>query len=305
MNRISHENNTLKGSLPINTNQPTLPTDSNVIKTILNFVPQSRVLPLLISHRSLPQLYMEAISDRLNLPTYPLTGRIQELETILDTHSKHTLVFRALAARLNLKDFGGPLLVKMLEHQQNSTIAFLLNVRGFDPSTNNNEALDIAGMLGNLYAVKLMAEDKRTNPTNAMIFAAGKGHLNVVKHLVNKKQIAPSLDENAALRFAAGGGHIEVVRFLLSDKRVDLLLDNCFAIHKAIDQGHDAVAKLMLKDPRVDAETRLECIRKLRHQRSLPRRALRRRRLVHLRDHPRIYHITAEPLSIYAKRMRS
>ena len=64
-------------------------------------------------------------------------------------------------------------------------------------------------------------------------------------------RLAPSADDNEAIRWASGNGHADVVRLLLADSRVDPNARDNEAIRCASQYGHADVVRLLLADPRV------------------------------------------------------
>jgi hypothetical protein len=93
--------------------------------------------------------------------------------------------------------------------------------------------------------------DPGADDNYAISWAAEKGHLEVVKLLLEDKRVDPGDCDNYAIRWAAENGHLEVVKVLLKDKRVDPGASDNYAIRWAAEKGHLEVVKLLKKDPRV------------------------------------------------------
>lgn len=93
--------------------------------------------------------------------------------------------------------------------------------------------------------------------SSTMLHAASRnGHLNVVKFLIERKQVSPSARDGVnftALQLAAQNGHLEVVSFLHKNgAQTDQV-----ALYHAAANGHDAVVKFLLQD----AGVKDECMR--------------------------------------------
>lgn len=77
----------------------------------------------------------------------------------------------------------------------------------------------------------------------------------IVKLLLQCKQVDPSIPDNVAIRIMAQKGCTEVVDLLLKDIRVDPNAMNALgfdALMNACDKDHIEVVKLLLQDPRVN-----------------------------------------------------
>jgi hypothetical protein len=95
----------------------------------------------------------------------------------------------------------------------------------FDPSANDNYAIQLAARNGHTAVVDRLLQDKRVDPSAngnyAVQFAAENDHLAVVERLLQDPRVDPSADDNCAVAWAAGNGHVAVVDRLLEDDRVD------------------------------------------------------------------------------------
>ena len=87
-------------------------------------------------------------------------------------------------------------------------------------------------------------------------FAAGHGHLKLVKYLLKNNTDTNVVDANndAALKMAAQGGHLEVVKYLLQHKANTNVVDdgNDDALRMAAQKGHLRVVRYLIKQ---DANT--------------------------------------------------
>ena len=128
---------------------------------------------------------------------------------------------------------------------------------GIDPSTSDNCAIGLASMKGHIEIVKLLLEDERVDPSaddnSAVERASENGHAEIVRLLLADKRVDPSAGDNYAIQWASSKGHIEIVRVLLTDKRVDPSDDNNHAVMWASENGHIEVIKLLLADERVSS----------------------------------------------------
>jgi len=78
------------------------------------------------------------------------------------------------------------------------------------------------------------------------------GHANVVKILLEKENIDPSIHDNLLLIKAATEGHADVVKLLLKYPNVDPKAKNSKALSNAVNRGHTEVVKILLEDKRAD-----------------------------------------------------
>ncbi len=125
-------------------------------------------------------------------------------------------------------------------------------------STKLNNALHKAAGNGHLDEVKRLLETGAAPVANdylALRLAAGNGHLEIVKLLLPASD--PKADDSLALQWAAMNGHLEVVKLLLpvSDPRAN----NSSALRWSAMNGHLEVAKLLLpvSDPRANNSSAL------------------------------------------------
>jgi len=143
---------------------------------------------------------------------------------------------------------------KMVKLNYVEIVAGLIK-EGFDPSHNDNYAIQLASRNGHLEVVKLLLQDPRVDPSAddnyAIELAFRKGHLEVVKLLLQDPRVDPSADDNYAIQQASKNGLLEVVKLLLQDPRVNPSANNNYAIRNALMYAHFEVIKLLLQAPRV------------------------------------------------------
>ncbi|KAJ3252007.1 hypothetical protein HK103_001882 [Boothiomyces macroporosus] len=118
-----------------------------------------------------------------------------------------------------------------------------------DPSFDSDLALRIACKKGYFDITKLLVSDSRVNihsqANYALCWAARKGHLAIVKLLV-EKGADPSDNDNFSLKHSCRNGHYEIVKLLLQDSRVDKHADNDYAIAWAQEKGFEQIVQLLL-----------------------------------------------------------
>jgi ankyrin repeat protein len=140
-----------------------------------------------------------------------------------------------------------------IDRENNIKIARLLLE---DPRVNPSEALSMAVHTGNIDIINLLLENKRVDPSNnnnsLIIRASSKGYFNVVKKLLLDPRVDPSANGNSALRSASRHDHYDIVKLLMSDPRVDPSAYNNEAIKSAAYEGNYDIVKLLMTDPRVN-----------------------------------------------------
>ncbi len=91
----------------------------------------------------------------------------------------------------------------------------------------------------------------------ALILAASKGHIEVVKRLL-KKDADVDFKNNlrcTAFHLASKNGRIEVVKLLIREGANDVINScGCTALHTAANNGHNEIAKIIL-DSKPHSET--------------------------------------------------
>ena len=105
--------------------------------------------------------------------------------------------------------------------------------------------------VANCYVTRLFTERVEVT-TSAFCYFCEFGDAEIVKHLINKRGIDPSLDFQAAVIAAIRNKHSDVLEVLLADKRIDPS-ENCgIALDKATFYDKTRCVKLLLNDKRVD-----------------------------------------------------
>ncbi|KAJ3128190.1 hypothetical protein HK100_009316 [Physocladia obscura] len=92
------------------------------------------------------------------------------------------------------------------------------------------------------------------SPATLIIAAAIRGHVEVVKVLVEDGRVDPTAEDNEAICVAAENGFFDVVQFLMSVNGVNPAAQNQRAILGAAKNKHLGIVQLLSKDARVDAE---------------------------------------------------
>ncbi len=136
----------------------------------------------------------------------------------------------------NLKDRkGDPLLVQALREKSLKAARALINARNIDFDQTNaagETALMMASLQGELDMVKLMVDDKEVeiNKTGwtPLHYAATNGHIEVVKFLLERSAYVDPESPNGTtpLMMAARGGHAEIIKVLLEEGGADMRMRN-------------------------------------------------------------------------------
>lgn len=71
------------------------------------------------------------------------------------------------------------------------------------------------------------------------------GNLKVLKLLMNRHNVDPSMKDNWGIKHASGNGNTRIVKQLLKDERVDPTSDDNWAIKRAMTNGHKGVVKVL------------------------------------------------------------
>ncbi|CAG9171516.1 ankyrin repeat domain-containing protein [Cupriavidus respiraculi] len=136
----------------------------------------------------------------------------------------------------NLKDRkGDPLLVQALREKSLKAARALINAKDIDfdqPNAAGETALMMASLQGELEMVKLMVDDKEVeiNKTGwtPLHYAATNGHLEIVQFLLERSAYVDPESPNGTtpLMMAARGGYAEIVKVLLEEGGADLRMRN-------------------------------------------------------------------------------
>ena len=132
---------------------------------------------------------------------------------------------------------------------------FLYN-HNVDPSSDNQDALQLASVLGQTEIVRILLEDPRVDPSVdhqwAVINAVRKGNVDIVRLFLADPRVDPSVDDSVMLYNAVHSNNIEIVKILLADPRVDPSLHGQEALTVACYQYYTPIVRLLLADPRVN-----------------------------------------------------
>mmetsp|Transcript_57936 Transcript_57936/g.116151 ORF Transcript_57936/g.116151 Transcript_57936/m.116151 type:complete len:418 (+) Transcript_57936:194-1447(+) len=95
--------------------------------------------------------------------------------------------------------------------------------------------------------------------SNALLWAAGGGHLEVCQYLLDECGLDPRWvqpkDHRNALHWAARNGQLDVCRWLVAEKGLDPdvpTADGTVALHWAVWQGHESVCDFLIHEARAD-----------------------------------------------------
>lgn len=127
-------------------------------------------------------------------------------------------------------------------------IELILN-NGVDPSSNYNEAIEVACQNGSTELVRLLLQDDRVDPgvdgDYPIGIASENGYTETVRLLLQDDRVDPSGDDDYAIRSASENGNTETVRLLLQDDRVDPSAHDDYAILSAIENGDIEIIRLL------------------------------------------------------------
>ena len=139
-------------------------------------------------------------------------------------------------------------------------ISYLLNVKDFDPTLENNYGLRYATHFNHIEIVKMLVNDNRVYPFDYAHYVKQlefqkemeDNNINKVKSILNDKNINPSYNDNQAIIYSCENGNLEMVKLLLKDERVNPAMKNNKPIGYSSQFGHIEIVKLLLNDTRVD-----------------------------------------------------
>lgn len=115
--------------------------------------------------------------------------------------------------------------------------------------------LTIASRRGHVEVVKALLEDGRVDPrdkeSECLSVASWVGNVEVVQALLEDGRAEPDWNTNYMLVIAADDGDVDVTRMLLKDGRVDPTIEDNSTLQIAIDRGHIEIERLLRADSRV------------------------------------------------------
>lgn len=139
-----------------------------------------------------------------------------------------------------------------LQMADDASFTTALETGAIDPrgAIENFSTLTYACMKNWLGAVHwLLAEDRSDPSVDALAWASGLGHVDVVKALLADGRVHPTHNDNVAIRSASHWGRVQVVRVLLADPRADPVGSR--SLRYAGYRDHADVARVLLADGRV------------------------------------------------------
>ena len=101
--------------------------------------------------------------------------------------------------------------------------------------------------IGNItYVQKFLRENKISPPEleDTLKYSAEKGHLEIVKYLVDEHQ--GSVTKDLALVLSAENGHLEVVKYLVEECNADIHSDEGYILAKSARNGHLRVVEYLV-----------------------------------------------------------
>ncbi|KAI8893176.1 hypothetical protein BC833DRAFT_312680 [Globomyces pollinis-pini] len=88
--------------------------------------------------------------------------------------------------------------------------------------------------------------------TKALLFASAHEYTDIIRMLLEYKNVDPSVNDNVVLLNAVNNGHGDIVEMLLNDSRVDPSVNCNQAILVATNYGYTDIVGMLLKDSRVN-----------------------------------------------------
>jgi ankyrin repeat protein len=114
---------------------------------------------------------------------------------------------------------------------------------------NKEELLYQAIYKNNIKYIRILLKDIDIDPSsdnnNAIQIACREGFINIVKLLLNDKRVDPSDSHNYAICLASEKGDIDIVKLLLNDKRVEPAGFNNQSIIEAYNNNYLDIALLL------------------------------------------------------------
>ena len=137
-------------------------------------------------------------------------------------------------------------------------LQILLQDERVDPLSNDCEVVEKAVSHGQTLVLKFLADLPGMIITNAALtISAECGHSECVVFLLGLPQISPSDPEYPSPIIAAcKKGHLDVVRLLLQDERCDPSVKDDYALRVACHFKHAEIVKVLLAHPLVDVTSR-------------------------------------------------
>lgn len=120
----------------------------------------------------------------------------------------------------------------------------------YGPGLDGKGALEIACVLGDVDAVKVILADGRIDPSEQSLFKLTSSH-GVVHALLSDERADPRVDESWELTRACMRGDTVLVRLFLEDGRADPTAGSCYGLTQAKSRGYDDIVTLLMTDERV------------------------------------------------------
>jgi len=151
-------------------------------------------------------------------------------------------------------------LVAAARNGQIAVVDLLLNNTKVDPTLLQARLYYDVVERGHIDILRRLLQDGRADPAannnlalrNAMGPSYNPGDPQIVLLLAQDSRVDPTIDRNRPLRWVAERGSAEIVRLLLANPRVDPTANNSEALVKALNKAHFDIVTLLLEDGRVD-----------------------------------------------------
>ena len=219
--------------------------------------------PLLLNDRGLTPLHLASSQGHLNVVRY-LSHKNRDLLNSKDKNGKVALYYASAGGHLDIvqylvqegldpsmeEEFVNSALKEAALHNQNEIVNYPLS-QGL-----------LAIQSGDLARVQSFVVEKDLNlfeleindGSNALHFAANRGHLAIVKYLIEDRECDPKIsgnDGSNALHCAVNGGHLKVVEYLIEkigcDPKIrDDVGEN--ALHCAANGGYLEIVEHLIEE---------------------------------------------------------
>ena len=131
----------------------------------------------------------------------------------------------------------------------------------------DDEAIRSASIRGHIEIVRLLLErpevDISARNNEALRFASMAGHTDIVRMLLKRPEVNPVAKKSWAIRLASMNGHTDIVRMLLQIPEVNPSAIENSALRSASAYGHTDIVRMLEQDDRVKA---IEFLKKNRNR---------------------------------------
>ena len=131
---------------------------------------------------------------------------------------------------------------------QLEVVKYIVEECGADMHADDDSALQLASMNGHLKVVRYLVEgggaNVHANCESALGWASREGHIDIVRYLVEKGEADVHARNEQALRWASWYGHLKIVRYLVEECGANV---RNWALRQASGRGHLEVVQYLVK----------------------------------------------------------